>query len=94
LGVGAVVTSDVSDWSTSPHPAWADTTVTLRVSRLGDAVTIRACSNDGPWELVRLAPIDPELDWQAGPFAASPTRSGLAVAFSSPEWGAAETSPH
>jgi len=94
LGVGAVVTSDVSDWSTSPHPAWANTTVRLRVSRLGGAVTIRATSNDGPWELVRLAPIDPALDWQAGPFAATPTRSGLTVAFSQAVWGEAETSLH
>ena len=94
LGVGAVVTNGVSDWSTSPHPQWLHTPVTLRVSRSGDALTIRAKSSDGPWELVRLAPIDNNLDWRVGPFAATPTREGLTVTFTDPVWGQAEDSLH
>ena len=94
LGVGAVVTSGVSDWSTAPHPDWLHAPITFRVSRSGDALTIRAKSSDRPWELVRLAPIDPSLQWQAGPFAATPTREGLAVSFTDPQWGQADGSLH
>lgn len=94
LGVGAVVTRDVSDWSTAPHDHWVGTTITLRVSRSGDALTIRARSENGPFELVRLAPIDPALPWQAGPFAASPSRAGLEVSFREPLWGPAESTLH
>ena len=94
LGVGAVVTRDVSDWSTSPHPHWLHTSITFRVSRSGDALTIRAKSSDGPWELVRLAPIDPHAAWKVGPFAATPTREGLIVTFTDPVWGQADSSLH
>ena len=94
MGVGAVVTNGVSDWSTSPHPHWLTTPVTLRVSRSGDALTIRAKSSEGPWELVRVAPIDPNLAWQAGPFAATPSREGLTVAFTNPQWGRADGKLH
>jgi uncharacterized protein len=94
LGVGAVVTNTVSDWSTAPHPHWLHTPITFRVSRSGDALTIRAKSSEGPSELVRLAPIDPSLNWQAGPFAATPTREGLTVSFTDPQWGQADNSLH
>jgi regulation of enolase protein 1 (concanavalin A-like superfamily) len=91
--VGAVVTRDVSDWSTSPHPEWHGREVTVRVSRSGDALTVRA-RTDGPWQLVRLAPIDPTLPWRAGPFTCAPTRAGLVVRFTRFAVGPADSSLH
>ncbi len=91
--VGAVVTADVSDWSTAPFPQWHGREVTVRASRSGDAVTIRARA-DGPWQLVRLAPIDPALAWKAGPFTCAPSRSGLVVRFTRFALGPADRSLH
>jgi regulation of enolase protein 1 (concanavalin A-like superfamily) len=81
LGLGAVVTGGKSDWSVGQVPEWMDQRIHVRVSRAADAITIRARVGDEPWRLVRLAPIDPNLDWSAGPLAASPTREGLQVTF-------------
>jgi uncharacterized protein len=44
--------------------------------------------------LVRLAPIDRELPWRAGPFTCAPSRSGLVVRFTRFALGAADTSLH
>ncbi len=90
---GAVVTRAVSDWSVAPVPDWLGREVTVRASRDGDALTIRACA-DGPWQLVRLVPIDPDLDWRAGPFCCAPTRAGLEVRFTRFTMGAADTALH
>ena len=92
--VGAVVTRGVSDWSTAPFPQWAGRRITVRASRSGDAVTIRARADDDPWQLVRLAPIDPALDWHAGPFCCAPTRPGLEVRFTSWAVGPADAALH
>lgn len=94
LTAGAVVTAGVSDWSTGPVHDWADREITVRASRSGDAVTVRARCGDEPWRLLRLAPIDPELTWSAGPFCASPTRSGLTVEFTSWRVGPADATLH
>lgn len=94
LGLGAVVTNDVSDWSTAPVASWADQRVFLRVSRAGDAVTVRARVAGEPWQLVRLAPIDPRLPWKAGPHAASPSREGLEVVFSDFRFDSADEQLH
>jgi regulation of enolase protein 1 (concanavalin A-like superfamily) len=94
LGVGAVVTRDLSDWSTAPHSHWLHTPITVRVSRSHGALTIRAKSSDGPWRLVRLAPLDQDLSWKVGPFAATPSREGLTVTFTNPQWGPADHSLH
>lgn len=91
--VGAVVTHEVSDWSTAPFPSWHGREVTVRASRSGDAVTIRA-RTDGPWQLVRLAPVDPTLAWRAGPFACAPTRAGLVVRFTRFARGPADVTLH
>ena len=91
--VGAVVTDEVSDWSTAPFPAWHGREVSVRASRSGDAVTIRA-RTDGPWQLVRLAPIDPPLAWRAGPFTCAPSRAGLTVRFTRFARGPADASLH
>lgn len=97
LMAGAVVTAEVSDWSTGPVPAWAGHEIVVRVSRSGDAVTVRArcpLGDEPGWRLVRLAPIDPTLPWRAGPFCASPSRAGLKVTFTQWRIGPADTSLH
>ena len=71
--LGAVATRGVSDWSVAPVPDWAGCVVTVRASREGDALTVRARAA-GPWQLVRVAPLDPSLTWLAGPYACAPTR--------------------
>jgi regulation of enolase protein 1 (concanavalin A-like superfamily) len=91
--VGAVVTREVSDWSTAPFPEWHGREVTVRVSRSGDALTVRAKAG-GDWQLVRLAPIDPSLPWRAGPFCCSPTRAGLEVRFTAFATGPADAALH
>ena len=92
--VGAVVTREVSDWSTAPVPQWSGQVVTVRASRAGDALTIRARAADGPWQLVRLAPLDPTLPWRAGPFCAAPSRAGLTVRFTRFALGPADEALH
>ncbi|MFN3925294.1 MAG: DUF1349 domain-containing protein [Pseudarthrobacter sp.] len=79
--LGAVVTDGVSDWSLAPVPAWRGSRVLVRISRTGDALTIRAQAAGGPLQLVRLVPLDPAADAHAGPLICAPTRSGLAVPF-------------
>ncbi|MFF7215065.1 DUF1349 domain-containing protein [Streptomyces sp. NPDC008238] len=92
--LGAVVTRGVSDWSLAPVPDWAGRSVTVRASRSGDAVTIRARRDDGPWRLVRLAPLAPDAAAGAGPFCCSPERAGLRVAFTGFTRGAADSALH
>ncbi|SFR57588.1 hypothetical protein SAMN04488591_2124 [Microbacterium azadirachtae] len=77
--VGAVVTDVMSDWSLSPVPEWIDRRILVRVSRGGDALTVRAGLAGGPLQLVRVLPFPAELAAEAGPFVCAPTRPGLAV---------------
>src|SRR5215218_4421943 len=72
--LGAVVTLGRSNWSVAPVPEWAGRRVTVRASRDGDAVTIRARGDDEPFRLVRLAPFPPGATVLAGPYCAAPTR--------------------
>ncbi len=92
--VGAVVTREVSDWSVAPVPEWAGRDVTVRVSRAGDALTVRARAGDDPWRLVRLAPLAPEAVAAAGPYCCSPSRGGLRVRFTGWRRGPADDSLH
>lgn len=80
LQVGAVVTRGVSDWSVSPVPSWDGARVTVRASRDGDALTVRARAGDDPWRLVRVAPLPLGL-LQVGLYCCAPTRAGLRVRF-------------
>ncbi len=91
--LGAVVTREKSDWSVAPVSEWMNKEVHLRLSRSGDALTIRARC-DGEWRLVRLAPLAPDLKWKVGLFCASPTRSGLQVLFTAINWSEPDTSLH
>lgn len=92
--LGAVVTSGKSDWSLSPVPDWLGCRVTLRASRTGNAVTIRARCEEGAWQMVRLAPLAPDADALAGPFCCSPQREGLQVRFTRFVQGPADASLH
>jgi len=83
--VGAVVTHGRSDWSVAPVPGWAGRVVTVRASRLGDAVTVRARVDGEPFRLVRLAYLDPSAEVSAGLYCCAPTRAGLTVRFVSHE---------
>ena len=94
LGLGAVVTDHKSDWSVGHVPEWMRKRIRLRVSRSHDALTIRARTPGDPWRLVRLAPIDPCLPWQAGPLAASPSRANLRVTFHSWEQSLPDAAIH
>lgn len=92
--LGAVVTQGTSDWSLSPVPGWAGRLVTIRGSRSGNALTVRARVDDEPWRLVRVAPLDPAAEVAAGPFCCAPTRSGLTVHFTSWRVTPADASLH
>ena len=92
--LGAVVTRGVSDWSLSPVPGWHGRLVTIRASRSGDALTVRARVDDEPWRLVRVAPLDPDAAVTAGPLCCSPSRADLTVHFTAWRIGPADTSLH
>lgn len=77
--LGAVVTHPHSDWSLAPVPEWTGRRVLVRVSRSGDALTIRARVDGEELRLVRVVPFPPETPAEAGPFVCAPTRSGLVV---------------
>ncbi|WP_199422449.1 DUF1349 domain-containing protein [Actinotalea solisilvae] len=94
LNAGAVVTLGRSDWSVGPVPSWAGREVTVRASRAGDAVTIRARADDEPFRLVRVAPFPADADVAAGPFCCGPTRAGLVVRFRRWQVGAADAALH
>jgi regulation of enolase protein 1 (concanavalin A-like superfamily) len=91
--VGAVVTQTNSDWSVAPVAEWMNKEVTIRVSRSGDAVTVRAGIN-GDLRLVRVAPLDPSRIWSAGPMFCAPTRAGLKVNFTKWSEGPADSELH
>lgn len=94
--LGAVVTLGRSDWSVRPVPEWSGRRVTLRASRSGDAVTIRARVDDEPFALARLAPFPADAVAVAGPYACSPSRDepGLTVRFHEWRTGPADATLH
>jgi regulation of enolase protein 1 (concanavalin A-like superfamily) len=94
LQLGAVVTHEVSDWSSAPVPDWAGTMVTVRVSRTADALTVRARSEGQGWRMIRLAPWPVALAAQAGPYCCAPTRASLRVHFASWRVGPADDRLH
>jgi regulation of enolase protein 1 (concanavalin A-like superfamily) len=79
--LGAVVTDGKSDWSAAPVPDWAGREVTIRATRLADAVVVRARAGEEPWRLVRLAPLDPDVEVKAGPYCCAPSRAEFTVEF-------------
>jgi regulation of enolase protein 1 (concanavalin A-like superfamily) len=93
-GLGAVVTRGVSDWSLAPVPDWSGRRVTIRASRSGDALTVRARVDAEPWRLVRVAPLDPDAAVTAGPFCCAPSRAGFTARFASWRVGPADAALH
>jgi regulation of enolase protein 1 (concanavalin A-like superfamily) len=91
--LGAVVTRGQSDWSLSPVD-WTGRTVTIRASRSGDALTVRARVDAEPWRLVRVAPLAPDAAASAGPFCCAPSRADLTVHFTSWRSTEADASLH
>lgn len=92
--LGAVGTNGRSDWSSAPIPDWSGRRATVRASRTGDAITIRACVDVEPWQFVRLLPMDPGVGLLAGPYLCAPTRAGLQVRFLSWHVTAADEAVH
>lgn len=92
--LGAVVTHQTSDWSVAPVPEWVGRVVTIRASRSGDAVTIRARVDDEELRLVRLAWLDPAASVSAGLLCAAPTRAGLTVTFTGHRVGEPDAALH
>lgn len=92
--LGAVVTHNQSDWSLTPVPDWDNRLVTIRASRAGDAITVRARTETEPWRMVRLAPLPPDATATAGPFCCSPQRAGLQVRFTRFALGDADKTIH
>ncbi|TDC47521.1 DUF1349 domain-containing protein [Actinomadura sp. KC345] len=93
LQLGAVVTRGVSDWSSGPVP-WAGREITVRASRSGDAVTVRARAGDDPWQMIRLAPFPVDVPAKAGPYCCAPEREGLTVRFTRVSTGAPDEALH
>ncbi len=96
LFASAVVTHAYSDWSVAALPSLTpDTTITVRASRSGDAVTIRYGIDGAPPErLLRLAYLPPETELLAGPMCCSPSRAGLVVRFDPVRVGPADARLH
>ncbi|GAA3856661.1 DUF1349 domain-containing protein [Tessaracoccus defluvii] len=92
--LGAVVTGPVSDWSVARADDLAGRRVRVRVSRAGDAITVRAAVDGGPLQLVRVAPFPADAEAAAGPLACAPTRAGLTVRFHGWWRGPADGSLH
>ena len=79
--LSVVATDGVSDWSAMPVAA--DGPVTLRATRLADAVLLQHRMDgdgDGDWAMARLAPFaaDPE-EVGVGPYLCAPERAGFAA---------------
>lgn len=69
----------------------------MRVSRSGNALTVRAGLGDAEvpaLQLVRVIPFAPTVEAEAGPFVCAPTRAGLTVPFHAWRRGAPDTSLH
>ena len=92
--VGAVVTNPTSDWSVAPVDPWHGRRVRVRVSRSGDALTVRAGLDGDPLALVRVAPFPPDAEAEAGPLTCAPSRAGLSVRFHEWSIGDADASLH
>lgn len=92
--LGVVATDERSDWSAAPVPSWAGRRATIRASRTGDALTIRAKVDDEPFRFVRLVPLGPGIGIQAGPYLCAPTRAGLTIRFHSWRIGPPDAALH
>lgn len=76
--LSVVVTEGMSDWSARPLEEAGP--VTLRMTRLRDAVLVQRAATEG-WEMMRLAPFAAGAAG-VGPYLCSPERAGFEAAFS------------
>lgn len=85
--LSVVVTNGLSDWSAIRLTDKLDT-VSLRLTRLGDAVFIQYSLDDANWAMARLAYFPPELtELKVGIAFCSPQREGFEASFSRFEIG-------
>ena len=89
-----MVTHGSSDWLLAPVPEWMGRRVTVRASRSGDAVTVRARVEQEPWRMIRLTHFPADAAASVGPFCCAPERSGLQVRFHAFTTGPADRSLH
>ena len=81
--LSSVVTHTTSDWSARPLPAALAAPVTIRATRIGDALLLDSRSEpDEAWRMERLAywPADPATVF-VGPYLCSPERAGFEASF-------------
>lgn len=85
--LSVVVTNGQSDWSAFRLIGDADT-VSIRMTRLGDAVFIQYSLDGTEWAMARLAYFPPEImEVMAGITFCSPEREGFEASFSQLEIG-------
>lgn len=95
VGIGAVVTRDVSDWSSWPIPASsARRPIRMRVSWVRDALVVRARLDGEPWRLLRVAPWAEGTTVQAGPYLCAPSREGFSASFGALTTGPGDAALH
>ncbi len=80
--LSSVVTHDRSDWSARQLPEAARDSITIRITRLRDALLLQSGNLDGRWQMERLAPwpLMPSAV-RVGPYLCSPKRAGFAARF-------------
>ena len=90
-----VVTDGLSDWSVVPLDPSAAGRVTIRLSRSGEAITVRLGIGEAPpVQLLRLTHLPTDGAWRAGPFCCSPVGPGLDVAFEPVRFGEPDAQLH
>ncbi len=77
--LSAVVTRGQSDWSVLPAPD-IGASVSVRATRLKDAIFVQYRTKDGDWRMLRLCSLTAAPIW-VGPMACTPERAGLEVTF-------------
>ena len=77
--LSAVVTDGSSDWSA--REIALDGPLSIRATRIGDAVFMQQGAPDGSWAMVRLAPFAVDAEAAVGPYLCSPERAGFKATF-------------
>jgi regulation of enolase protein 1 (concanavalin A-like superfamily) len=85
-------TGGFSDWSVAPVPM--PTALGIRLTRVGDSVSVEFSLDAEAWRLARLAYLAPSSFATVGPMACSPDGAGFEVQFSEFTIGPAQQQPH
>lgn len=84
--LSCVVTRGISDWSAQTFELSGP--LSLRATRLKDAVLLQYRNRDGAWQMARLAPLAYDFDQlSVGPYLCSPERAGFQAIFHAFEIG-------